>query len=153
MANLWSKVDNESIRATNKRAIDADKLLVYRLDIAGAKLVLKDAPMEFTADASSRYFTFRLPMPDGKLESFKVLETELLGPAVKAEFPEWRYYQAYGIDDPTATARFGFTALGFHASIYSTKGTVIIDPIQRGDQANYAVFYKNDIQRERDFHC
>lgn len=153
LANVWGRVDSESIRSTNKRTIDGDKFLVYRLDVAAARSILKDAPLEFSADAAERMFTFKLPMPDGKLETFKVLETELIGPSVKAEFPEWRYYQAYGIDDPTATARFGFTALGFHASVYSEKGTVIIDPVQRGDQANLAVFYKNDIQRERDFHC
>lgn len=153
LAQVWETVESNSIRSTNKRAIDADKFLVYRLDATGARSVLRDAPVEFSSDAASRTFTFMLPTPDGKLQNLKVVETALLSPEIQREYPNWRYYQAYGIDDPTATARFGFTSLGFHASVYTAKGTVIIDPIQISDQTNYAVFYKNDIQRQRDFHC
>ncbi len=151
--DVWQLVSRESVRARNRLAIDGDKFLVYRFNAAAAKAILSDAPMEFSDDARQRVFVFQLPMPDGKFESFRVVESPVLSPALQAEYPDWRTYQAYGIDDPTATARLGITLLGFHATVFSTKGTVVIDPIAIGDTNNCIVYSKNDLSAPRKFHC
>lgn len=152
-ADVWQLVSGESIRSRNRLSIDGDKFLVYRFDAAAAKGMLSDAPMEFSDDARQRTFDFELPMPDGKFQSFRVVESPVLSPGLQAEYPDWRTYQAYGIDDPTATARFGITLNGFHASVFSTKGTVVIDPLTIGDTQNYIVYSKADLTSRRNFHC
>ncbi|MFN0140611.1 MAG: reprolysin-like metallopeptidase [Pyrinomonadaceae bacterium] len=151
--DVWQPVASESIRSRNRLAVDGNKFLVYRFDDAAAKAILRNAPMEFSADAQTRIFVFQLPMPDGKFESFRVVESPVLSPALQAEYPDWRTYQAFGIDDRSATARFGITLNGFHASVFSTKGTVVIDPITIGDPQNYIVYSKRDLTKPRNFHC
>ncbi|MEQ1646829.1 MAG: reprolysin-like metallopeptidase, partial [Pyrinomonadaceae bacterium] len=143
----------ESVRSRNRLAIDGDKFLVYTFETATAESILRDAPMEFSEDSRGRAFVFQLPMPNGKFESFRVVESPILSDELQAQYPDWRTYQAYGIDDPTATARFGITLNGFHASVFSSNGTVVIDPITIGDTQNYIVYSKNDLSTTREFHC
>ena len=151
--DVWQPVTNESIRSRTRLQIAGDKFLVYRFNEAAAKSILRNAPMEFSADAQTRTLAFQLPMPNGKFEWFRVVESPVMEPALQAQFPDWRTYQAYGIDDPTATARFGVTLNGFHASVFSTKGTFVIDPIAIGDTQNYIVYSKDALTGPRNFHC
>ena len=74
---------------------------------------------------------------------------------MKADFPTWRTFQGYGVDDPTAIGRFDWTKSGFHGYILTDKGTVYIDPVQENDTSNYLVYYKHEYGRPQDgdFHC
>lgn len=152
-SSVWEVVTSESVRDRNRLPIDDGKFLVFRFNKSAAEALLRDAPMEFSDDARSRTFIFQLPTPDGRFESFRVVESPVMEPALQAQYPDWRTYQAYGIDDPTATARFGITLLGFHATIFSTKGTIVIDPIARGETENYIAYYKHHLGGKRNFHC
>jgi hypothetical protein len=86
-----------------------------------------------------------LPMPDGTFDRFLVRESPMLAPELAAAFPEIKTYSAQGIDDPTATARFGWTAAGFHSIVLSgDAGTSFIDPYAQGNTDTYVVFNKAD---------
>ncbi len=61
------------------------------------------------------------------------------------KYPElWQTYRAQGIDDPTATARFDWLPMGFHAMILSPAGTVMIDPYAEGNRTDYITYWKRD---------
>ncbi len=89
-----------------------------------------------------------LPMPDSTFQRFLVKESPILAPELSAAFPEIKTYSAQGIDDPTATARFGWTSAGFHSIHLSGEtGSVYIDPYTPGDTGTYIVANKSSLQK------
>ncbi len=152
-SDVWREKSVERIAPRGDRLIMPDNFLVYELNRSALKSVLAQSPLEFSDESRSRENIIEIPTPDGRLERFRIVESPVLAPHIAAQYPEWKTYQAYGIDDPTATARFGVTILGFHATVFSTRGTYQIDPYQRNDIDNYMTYYKRDVPRTENFHC
>jgi hypothetical protein len=152
-SELWIEKSEDRIISRGNRLIVPEKYFVYGLNRKLLKSIFANSPLEFTEEAQNRENIIELPTPDGRLERFRILESPVLSPAIAAQFPDWKTFQAYGIDDPTATARLGITLLGFHATVFSTRGTYQIDPYQRNDIDNYITYFKRDVPRTTDFHC
>lgn len=151
---VWQRKTNEDVQQYGRRLIVPEKYAVYGLDRNNLKAILDRSPLEFSVEAAlSKTSVLEIPAPDGTLVRFRVEETPLLSAEIAARFPEWKTYQGYGIDDPTATARFDFTPSGFHAYILSSNGTFAIDPMQENDRGNYIVYAKSDFQTEKSFVC
>ena len=93
---------------------------------------------------------FSIPKADGTFARFRVADSPILAPELAAAFPDFRTYTGQGIDDPTATARFGWTGAGFHAIVLSGQGTLYIDPYTPGDVEYYVAVNKPDVQRPDD---
>ncbi|HEV2904476.1 MAG TPA: zinc-dependent metalloprotease family protein, partial [Pyrinomonadaceae bacterium] len=124
---------------------------VARLNQSELTQLLAQAPREFTGATSD--VILNVPMPDGTLAKFKVEESPVMEPGLAARFPNIKTYRGQGIDDPTATARFGVTPEGFHAIILRQGGTVLIDPYAKGDTTNYITYLKRDVPKINRFEC
>ena len=99
---------------------------VVRLDKPALDAVLRDAPREDPARRDAGV-VIALPMPDGTFARFRVVESPMVAPELAAKFPEIRTYTGQGLDDRTATTRFGWTPEGFHAIVIGIGGSVYID--------------------------
>ncbi len=108
-------------------------------DLALLKSQLGAAPREFT---SSQGTVLTLPMPDGTLQRFDVVESPILAPGLAERYPEIHTYRALGIDDPRITGRLDITPQGFHAMLSSPSGAVFIDPERGSDY--YRSYRKRD---------
>ncbi len=75
-----------------------------------------------------------LPLPGGGAGRFRVLAWPVMDPELAARYPEIHTYIALGVDDPGSSARLDLTPLGFHAMIFSSQGTIFIDPEQYSTQ-------------------
>ncbi len=150
---MWQPKTGDDVQSRGRRIVTPDKFLVYGLDRNALKQTLDQAPLEFTPAARLKEIVLQIPAPDGSLQRFRIEDSPLLSPEVAAQFPDWKTFQGYGIDDPTATARFDFTPTGFHAYILSSFGTYAIDPFQENDRGNYIVYGKKDLSRITGFHC
>ncbi|MBK7933319.1 MAG: VCBS repeat-containing protein [Acidobacteria bacterium] len=151
--NVWNKAIESRIPARGTRGVYPDSYEVYRLDQASLRGVLERSPMEFSEAARQSENIFSIPTPDGRFERFRIIESPVLSPDLSAQYPDWKTYQAYGVDDPAATARLGWTLNGFHATVWSPKGTYQVDPYQLRDVENYIVYFKKDVSRTQQFHC
>ena len=151
---LWRQVSDESSALRGQRLLIPEKYKVFRLNKRTLNSSLAAAPLEFSETAKRNQTIMELPMPDGTMARFRIEESPVLSTEVAAQFPGWKAFQGYGIDDPAATLRFDWTADGFHAQILGSDGTVLIDPFQQNDRENYIVYYKRDVPRNAsEFHC
>jgi len=90
-----------------------------------------------------------LPLPDGRFSRFRVEESPMLAPELAAAFPSFKTYRGTGLDDLTASARFGWTDAGFHAAIQAAGGSVYIDAYSQGDISTYVSYRESDLRNDR----
>jgi hypothetical protein len=143
----WRDVDEATLRGGDgERVIVPTRYRTLALDRDALMETLAQAPLEFTPDAAdtASSVVLALPMPDGSSVRFRVEESPIMQPGLAAQFPEIKTYRGRGLDDATASARFGWTAAGFHAIVLAERGTTYIDPYRRGDTAHYVSFFKRD---------
>ena len=81
--------------------------------------ILARAPMQSVQDLRKSPAVLALPMPDGSFQRFHIEESPVLDADLAARYPAIKSYRGQGIDDGTATMRFDWTPLGFHALVLS----------------------------------
>ncbi len=142
--SLWERADESRVPKRGSRTTIPDKYLVFRLNQNALQAALTEMPLENSDAARTKQTVIEIPQPDGTIERFRIEETQVLSPQLAAQYPTWKTFVGYGIDNPQAVGRFDWNIQGFHGYIESGKGTVLIDPYQKGDTKNYLVFYKHE---------
>lgn len=95
-----------------------------------------------------------LPLGDGRIERFRVIEAPILDEALQAQRPHIRTFLIQGLDDPTATGRIGLTIRGFHGIVLKTdrvSHVFRVDPARPDDYV--AVYAHHRIGEPGEFGC
>ncbi len=150
---LWQPISESKVALRGERHLRPERYKTAALNVDELKRIFSLAPVENSPSAKGGRATLSIPDPSGKLVKFYIEETTLLSPMVAAQFPTWRTYQGYGIDDPTATAKFDWTDAGFHAYVLSTSGSFMIDPMQTNDVEHYIIFRKDEYGERARLSC
>jgi hypothetical protein len=151
--DLWKKTTETNIEFQGRRGLFPEKYLTFKLNSDALRRFLREMPLEFTEESLNRSVVVEIPMPDGSFSRFRIEESNILAAHLKKDFLDWKTFNGYGVDDTTATARFDWTSKGFHGYIFTSKGTVYIDPFQENDTANYLVYYKHEYGKSDGFSC
>ncbi len=106
----------------------------FKVDDVALRNLLGQVPHEALGDFS---FQIELPMPDGKLALFEIVESPIMQPGLAADFPEIKTYKVYGMDDPFASGRVDISPRGFHGMLHTSQGRVFIDPDYAGQDGLY----------------
>lgn len=140
-AEPWRKLDAfpPKVRA-GEPWIRPSRFSALKLDRAAMREVLRAAPME----GAGGTLRISLPMPDGTMSDFDVVESPVMEAELAAAYPEIRTYLGQGVTNTAEVVRFDLTPLGFHAQILSPDGDVYIDPYTRGDWDHYISYYTRD---------
>lgn len=144
---IWSPVDETSISVTGKREIVPDKYKTFHLDLTGLKHILSQAPPDQTTLIKNSQTIVSLPIPDGTVQRFYVVESPVMAPALQASYPDIRTYSVHGIDDPYASGKLDVTEYGFHGMIRSPYGDVYVDPYCRNNVSDYISYYTADFNK------
>ncbi len=151
---IWRAMSESSIESRGRRSLVPERYAVFRLDAKLLESTLSAAPVENSAMPGKSMITLAVPTPKGEIIHFSIEESSVLSPEIAAQFPKWKYYQGYGVEDPTMVARFDWTDSGFHGYVMTSEGTFSIDPYQVNDRQNYIVYYKKDFDSSQSrFHC
>jgi hypothetical protein len=145
--DVWQDVDEALIPKVGTRYIQPTKYRTIHLNLQALKSILDQAPMQHTPVAKATQTLLELPMPDGSLETFDIVESPIMEPELSEKFPEIMTYAGVSISDPGKFVRFDLTPAGFHAMVLTVgEGTVYIDPYSfgGGDIQNYISYYKKD---------
>ncbi|MBS1730566.1 MAG: zinc-dependent metalloprotease [Bacteroidetes bacterium] len=126
--------------------------LIYKLDETIIKSDLAKAP---TGKISTSPVTIMVPIGDGTVEKFRVVEASVMEPALAAKFPQIKSYAGRGIDHPSSTIRFDVTPEGFHAMILSPdRSTIYVNPLSVDNNSRvYAIYNRANTSSPIEFKC
>ena len=136
--SFWSPASQED-RATAP-AVDVLTFDAYDLDVLRLEAWLSAVPHAAAFDARTSEAVLTLPMPNGQVERFRVVNSPIMAPELAARFPDIQVYAGQGLDTPEATVRFDLTPQGFHAMVMGVGETVFIDPHTPGDREHVIVY-------------
>ena len=142
-----STIWNLTTKKNNMVALDSRMRLpenrLFNLNLISLKTNLNNAPAR-RANVKESNTVLSIPNADGVFESYRVYENSNMDPALAARYPEIKSYIGIGIDNPTATAYFSVSPLGFKSMVLSPdKSAVFIEPISQ-DLLTYSVYKKSD---------
>lgn len=145
--NFWTNAPESSMKnASQKRLIVPNKFRSLALDTLQLKQFLKTVPMEFTEAARNSPVIMDVPMPDGTVSHFSIVESPIMEKGLAAKFPNIKTYSGQGIEDRTATIKIDWTEIGFHAMIFSALApSISIDPYALGNKTGYISYSKEDL--------
>lgn len=150
--DVWYNISESSIVDQSNRAIVPLEYKTFYLNKASLLPILAQAPQEFSDDSRVRKVRLHIPYPNGEIKTFNILNSPIMEAGLAVRYPEIRTFIAYGVDDPSASGRFDFTPQGFHAIIFTSEGTIYVDPYSRNTTDYYISYYrKNFISTESNF--
>jgi len=141
----WSDVAENSITDQNDRQTIPERYRTIVLEEDGLRSLLAQAPAEWSLEARGSTVLLNLPLPDGTSEDFRIMESPIMAAELGAKYPGIKTYIGQGLADRTMSARFDLTPFGFHAIIFSTRGTIYIDPYSRHTTRFYISYFKHDL--------
>lgn len=143
--SIWNPTTKKSSFAPLDAKMQLPEKNLFELNVAALKSTLNNTPQRFITSKSKTVLT--IPNAEGVLETYEVYENPTLAPELAARYPDIKSYIGIGIDNPTATAYFSISPLGFKSMVLSgDKSAVFIEPIS-SDLETYTVYRKSDKQQ------
>ena len=138
--SLWTDIPDSIVQARGVEAAPSLFKNVRRLtvDSVSLKSTLDKAPMESGQIPDTQ---IQLPMPDGRLSDFYIVESPVMEPGLAGKYPQIKTYKVRSVDDDFITGRLDLGPNGFHAYLNTSDGVVYIDPEPASNDA-YNSFYK-----------
>ena len=143
--NVWSDIPASSLAGKRSAENTPLQFRSVSLNQTGLQNLLASVPKESNVTLRNSAAIFSLPTPDGAMESFRIVESPIMEQGLADKFPEIKTYTGQGIDDPTATIRFGWTFWGFHAIIIKPDAYIFIEPNIKGNLDQYIVYSGSDM--------
>jgi hypothetical protein len=124
---------------------------VFAANLPALRALLSRAPVE--ASGVQSVILIALPLPDGRLESFRVVASPILGPAAVREHPGLSTYRVVGAADRLLQGRIDLTTNGLRAILFTPQGTALIDPVERGRTDRVMSYWLRDDAIAGSFEC
>lgn len=145
---FWTPVAAGKVRLTGERVIIPQKSKTFRLVNDHLKKALWSAPHESQVRINESQTIIELPLPDGTLKKFRVVESPVMAPELCVAYPNIKTFNVMGVDMPGTYGKLDFTEFGFHAMLRGTAGDVYIDPYCRFNEEDYSVYYVKDFTKD-----
>jgi hypothetical protein len=158
--NYWKQVNSTDISTFSKGkelfpgSFKPSVYKLFSLNRNTFEALLRQSPLERITAVEQSDFVVTIPVEDGSIEKFRVVESPVMQPGLQAKHPDIRTYLGKGITDPSSVIRFDFSPYGFHAIIISpARNTIYINPVITAENL-YVVFDRSSISEEKQvFDC
>lgn len=151
-ASMWRSATLSVDQQTNPFITWIENYQTFRVDAAALRASLDRAPME-QRGSMPRYSVIDLPMADGSVRMYKIVESPITTPEIQQRSGV-KTYAVQGIDNPHETGRLDFGPNGFHGFVRGTDGgSFVIEPVARGSQDGVFVYYRRDNTSPRKIRC
>ncbi len=144
---FWQPINEAKISVTGKRDIVPNTYKTFHLNMSSMKALLANAPSDKIVLVKNSSVIVDLPMPNGKIERFSVVESPVMDDALQTTYQNIRTYSIHGVDDIYASGKLDITEFGFHGMVRSPNGDVYIDPYCKWNTADYISYYTSDFEK------
>jgi hypothetical protein len=145
---FWIPINQEQITLKGERTIIPQKYRAFHLIDNKLKNILFSAPNKKDVASNNSATIIELPMPDGTLQKFRVVESSVMAPELAAQFPDIKTFNVKGIDDPSVSGKLDWNDYGFHAMLRTVLGDVYIDPYSNNNIEDYITYYTSDFIKD-----
>lgn len=145
--NPWLFVDHLAFSFEQKQDLNLpNHFRLVKLQNVQIEKILREAPLRLSK-VEEQKIELALPMPDGTFKRFTIVRAPVLHGDLARKFPMIQSYAGKGINH-SGTVRFDWTPKGLHATIRLPNfGTILVEPLTKGDSENYIVYYKKDVKK------
>lgn len=146
--NYWKQIrENEiiaSASADNKTKLR--QKLNFSLQYLAITEYLKQALISVKAGIDKPELQIDLPMPNGKFETFRIRESDLMSAELKKSFPDIHAFEGRSVTDPARRLCIDIGPNGFHAMFFTGGDVVFIDPVSLKHHDYYQVYYRKEFE-------
>lgn len=147
---LWNPISESEITNSGERIIIPDHYKTFRLVDNNLKTLLFSAPSEKKCALANSTVIIELPLPNGIIQKFKVVESPVMAAELAAKFPTIKTFNIKCVDDPNVYGKLDWNDFGFHAMVRMPLGDVFIDPYSRNNIYDYITYYTYDFNKDAD---
>jgi len=141
-STLWNITTKKSNRVPLESKMQLPENTLFDLNLPSLRTNLSNTPERGVNSKSNTIIS--IPNAEGVLEKYSIYQNSSMDPALSAKYPEIKSYIGIGIDNPSATAHFSVSPLGFKSMVLAPdKSAVFIEPIS-ADLKTYTVYRKSD---------
>ena len=144
----WQLTSDPVLRNNSERTITPEKYKTFHLSETTFKPLLFSAPVENNTSLRNSSVIIELPLPDGSIQKFRVVEASIMDNALATAHPDIKTFNVEGIDDPFANGKIDWTIFGFHAMIRRISGDFFVDPYSRNSTAEYISYFVSDFKKD-----
>lgn len=149
--SFWSRTSRGNTPLLERR-MQLPEQNVMQLRVNDFKAALQAAPQRNFTGRSNAVIV-EIPNSQGAMERFQVFENSNMDPVLAAQYPEIKSYIGYGVDNPTLTAYFSVSPLGFKSMVLGAdRKAEFIEPLTE-DLNTYTVFQKGTYAASDTFRC
>ena len=146
--SYWGPISESEIQMRGERTIIPEKYKVFHVSVEELKDVLFAAPAEDQVNLRNSQAIIDLPLPDGTIQRFRVVQASIMAPELQAQFPNIKTFNVEGIDDPRANGKLDWNDFGFHGMIRRPSGDIFIDPYSRENTSDYITYFTTDFKKD-----
>ena len=143
-ATLWVQKAEKSFISPGNRLIQPNEYTTLELNEDNLHALLATAPPEGTKSVDESETILPVPLSDGTVEEFQIVEYSMVEPGFAAKYPEIKTYYGRGVKNPLHRIRLDWTAVGLRAMMILSEGMAFIDPYAQGDTKHYVSYFKKD---------
>ena len=141
-SSFWNATTKKSDFVALDSKMNLPEKQIFTLNVSAFKNALQNSPQRTAVSKSQTIVA--IPNAEGVIENFRVCENSNMDPALAARYPEIKSYIGIGVENPTASAYFSVSPLGFKSMvIYADRSASFIEPLSK-DLTTYTVYRKSD---------